>query len=1091
MKNIMKAIRKMFVLTIVFAMVISNVVSAAGSSVTIRFGNQDYKDVDLDGSISLVFSEAVTHDVGRVTIKNPDGNDFESYDLSTSPVECNWSNVGGKDYLEMNPANKFAPSTAYTVVVSSFKDLSNQTITDIGAQPYAFETKPAATKMLPNDSEDVAISTDIVIEFTEPMVKDDGSITISNINHGGSDAKTFNFSGTGNTEGTVGFSADRKTVTLDPDSDFQPDKIYDITFSGVKSVANDVEVWEDLLSAFHTASAPTVTLTTPLTNATGVSVNTDLIFEFDENMAVAYGGTAVTLTAINDANHDVTYTKNETTATWVNSKHFKITGTSLAPGETYTVSFTNFYSEKAVPVNTPNPALTFTTTSNVDRGNITFSPTQKEMSEGLISVDVSVVPFTNKITDYDITKVRLDKGEDNASVYTLQKDKDYISFHDANGNSIIFTDTDTNGSDIKTIKILLGDEGKSFFNGTEAMYVTMNSGFLISDAGTEESPATGKSQYPIHYDFIPPELVSMTVSPERFNGSSVDLDTLRFTATLTFSEVVKRWGGEGYTSDDKSAFVSLITGDDSDNNYGYLYADLAHGYDVDTDVAVTTENGKTVAIVSNLKASVLKDLKVLKPIDIAVWDYAGNTAIPANTLNDVIVTYDTTAPVFEKVSVLPNTFKTINDTFTATFTFSEKIDADDFLESDAFTKHIIGSNLDMSDVEANRAAHITVMTQNDKTVVTVVGLKAQNINGNVTVNLEDDLHELSDLSGNSVPVAHSVPVATVTYATSTKHATGSGSSGNNRDVLNNQFLSRVQTSETIRRALGENKTPVIELGDMEAVEFNGQDLFENAKNKRDLILKGKGIEIVLPASLIDSWNITEGSIFKYTLSPNKKAIPQTMLDKLGSMDELNKKLLDLIYEIEAEVDGKIIEGKDSQYKITMDVEDFKLNALQKKMFTGLYYDKDLSTYIQLGGEFSEDGKKFSFFTPYMCTYGVAVSDHLKAVRLTIGSENYTLNGVLKVNDIEPLIENGRTMLPLRMVAESLEADIEWIQETRTVLIKKDETILQLQIDVPLPDNMGTPIIRNDRTLVPIRYIAEKLGANVIWNAEAKTVDIYQ
>lgn len=1098
MKCMMKAVKKIVVLAIVLAMVISNytVVSAAGSSVTIRFGNQDYPDIDLDGTLNLVFSEVVTHDVGSVTIKKPDGDDFERYDLSTSPAECRWINSGGKDYLEINPAKNFEPSTDYTVVVSGFKDLSDQIITDIGTQPYAFKTRPAATKILPNASEDVAISTDIVLEFSEPMVTNDGSITLSNNNHGGSDAKIFNLSGGGNTSGTVGFSADKKTVTLNPDQDFQPDKLYDITFSDVKSVANDVDVWGDFLSAFRTASAPSVTMTTPLTNATGVSINTDLIFEFDENMAIAYGGTAVTLTATNDANHNVTYTKDGTTATWVNSKHFKITGTGLAPGETYTVSFTNFYSEKSVPVNAPSPALTFTTTSNVDPGKITFSPTQKEMSEGLISVDVSVAPFTNKITDYDITKIRLDKGEDNAGVYALQKDKDYISFHDANGDSIIFADADTDGSNIKTIKILLSDEGKAFFNGAEAMYVTINSGFLISDVNSEESPGTGKSQYPVHYDFIPPELVGMTVSPERFNASDVDFDTLRFSVTLTFSEVVKRWGGEGYTTDDKSAFASLITGDDSDINYGYIYADIGHGYDMDADVAVTTENGKTVAVVSNLKASALKDLKILKPIDIAVWDYAGNTAIPANTVTDVVAVYDTTAPVFENVSVSPNTFKTVGDPFTATFTFSEKIVADHFTESDAFTKHMIGSNLDVSDVEANRAAYITVTTQNDKTVVTVAGLKAQKINENVTVNLQADLHELNDTAGNCAPTAHSISAATVTYTTSAKPATGSGFSGNDRaenngNVLESPFLSRVQTTEAIRRALDENQTPVIELGDMEAVEFNGKELLENAKNRRDLILRGNGIEIVLPASLIDSWDLKEGNILKYTLSPNKKAMPQTMLDKLSGMDEINKKLLDRIYEIEAEVDGKIIEGKGPQYKITIDVGDLELNDSQKKRFTGLYYDKDLNTYIQLGGAFSEDGKTFSFVTPYRCTYGVAVSDHLKAVRLTIGSKNYTLNGILKVNDVEPLIENGRTMLPLRMVAENLEADVEWIEETRTVLIRKDGILLELQIDIPLPDNMGTPMIRNGRTLVPIGYIAEKFGANVIWNSEDKTIDIYQ
>ena len=87
----------------------------------------------------------------------------------------------------------------------------------------------------------------------------------------------------------------------------------------------------------------------------------------------------------------------------------------------------------------------------------------------------------------------------------------------------------------------------------------------------------------------------------------------------------------------------------------------------------------------------------------------------------------------------------------------------------------------------------------------------------------------------------------------------------------------------------------------------------------------------------------------------------------------------------------------------------------------------------------------------------------------------------------PFIKDDRTMVPIRFVAEAMGAEVEWIDETRTVIIEKDGTHLQLQIDVPLPDGMGTPVIVANRTFVPVRYVTEMLGANVRWDDLARAV----
>jgi len=84
------------------------------------------------------------------------------------------------------------------------------------------------------------------------------------------------------------------------------------------------------------------------------------------------------------------------------------------------------------------------------------------------------------------------------------------------------------------------------------------------------------------------------------------------------------------------------------------------------------------------------------------------------------------------------------------------------------------------------------------------------------------------------------------------------------------------------------------------------------------------------------------------------------------------------------------------------------------------------------------------------------------------------------------------MVPLRTVAEALGAQVNWIEATRTVTITgADGQLLSLQLDAPLPDGMGTPMIVNERTFVPIAYIAQMLGANVRWDEAARAVYIQQ
>jgi hypothetical protein len=109
----------------------------------------------------------------------------------------------------------------------------------------------------------------------------------------------------------------------------------------------------------------------------------------------------------------------------------------------------------------------------------------------------------------------------------------------------------------------------------------------------------------------------------------------------------------------------------------------------------------------------------------------------------------------------------------------------------------------------------------------------------------------------------------------------------------------------------------------------------------------------------------------------------------------------------------------------------------------------------------------------------------------------TVNGSpVYFRDQQPTMINGRVMVPLRGVFEHMGANVDWFPETRTVIAKNASTEIRLPIgsmsawvDGRQMALDSPAIVRNGRTLVPLRFTAEALNANVDWIAETRTVAI--
>ena len=120
----------------------------------------------------------------------------------------------------------------------------------------------------------------------------------------------------------------------------------------------------------------------------------------------------------------------------------------------------------------------------------------------------------------------------------------------------------------------------------------------------------------------------------------------------------------------------------------------------------------------------------------------------------------------------------------------------------------------------------------------------------------------------------------------------------------------------------------------------------------------------------------------------------------------------------------------------------------------------------------------------------------RTVRFTIGSTEYTVNGIPHTSDVAPFIDPAysRTMIPLRAVSVALGAVVDWNEPTRSALIGVHAEPIgimhRVMVDHPLPYDMGMPVIYKDRIFVPLRFVAELLGATPRWDGANSAAYVY-
>lgn len=124
----------------------------------------------------------------------------------------------------------------------------------------------------------------------------------------------------------------------------------------------------------------------------------------------------------------------------------------------------------------------------------------------------------------------------------------------------------------------------------------------------------------------------------------------------------------------------------------------------------------------------------------------------------------------------------------------------------------------------------------------------------------------------------------------------------------------------------------------------------------------------------------------------------------------------------------------------------------------------------------------------------------EALILQIGNPNMSVNGVQSEIDAgaktAPVVQNDRTLLPVRAVVEAMGGTVDWEEETQTATLSYGENTVTLTIDSTTAylNNESVsldtaPVVMNDRTMLPIRFIAESFGFTVTWKGLTEQIVI--
>ncbi|MEK5478028.1 stalk domain-containing protein [Paenibacillus sp. FSL R5-0407] len=194
------------------------------------------------------------------------------------------------------------------------------------------------------------------------------------------------------------------------------------------------------------------------------------------------------------------------------------------------------------------------------------------------------------------------------------------------------------------------------------------------------------------------------------------------------------------------------------------------------------------------------------------------------------------------------------------------------------------------------------------------------------------------------------------------------------------------------------------------------------------------------------------------------------------------------YELKIFADGQEVTDYTGAIPVIFDLTKEKLSPNEISRLSGVLLRLD-GNKERLGGNYDRETGKFTFTAKGLGYIYVTSKPEPVKLELTLGKTGYKLNGIDRSMDVSSMAVKGRTLVPLRFVAESLGANVGWDHVTKTVTITLDDQTLSFAIGELAPGMDVAAELVDGRTMLPLRFIAEYFGADVFYDSTTKSISI--
>ncbi len=344
---------------------------------------------------------------------------------------------------------------------------------------------------------------------------------------------------------------------------------------------------------------------------------------------------------------------------------------------------------------------------------------------------------------------------------------------------------------------------------------------------------------------------------------------------------------------------------------------------------------------------------------------------------------------------------------------------------------------------------------------------------------------------------------TVTSSSPTGRGGGGGSSSAQRSSVISDVV-ETAGDKTLDQALKDNSKAVLSLigSNSATAQISAAVINKLTEHETSFSVTNTGVRLDFAPNSLTSAQVTAGTdgtlveigAREVTGTEKEGILAEVPAGQSTGLFEIGGKIFDFTALVKTAAGSEQrIENFGKPVAVTIDLSHLgDLTPEHISQLTGVRLEKDAQgnlVPVNLGGKYDPTTKTFTFSTDKFSLYTVMRSKQAtlqQVIALTINSLTASVNGNSYTLDAPPQIVNDRTLVPIRFVSEALGAQVTWDAIARQVTVKDDGRTMILTLDSSQvlvngksqAIDCAPAILPPGRIFVPLRFVGETLGVQV-------------